>query len=130
MAAKKQLQKSKPSVTKSVKEISTKQKPVTKSGASLQAKRVVPESVQAAGQAALKLYREARAKAKAKGPKAYAEWEAEQKLKQALKKTTPMMAIKNFCNSCVETRQHVKNCTSFKCPLYIYRPYQSDKEAD
>lgn len=129
MATKKTTTASSSSAKKSVKAPSTKDVP---SGTSSKAtsKRVVPESVQAAGQAALKLYREARAKAKARGPKAYAEWEAEQKLKAALKKTTPMMAIKNFCNSCVETRQHVKNCTSFKCPLYIYRPYQSDKEAD
>ena len=130
MATKKNTTTSSSSEKKFAKALSTKKKLSTKSGVSSPAKRVVPEAVQAAGQAALKLYREARARAKAKGPKAYAEWEADQKLKQALKKTTPMMAIKNFCNSCVETRVHVKNCTSFKCPLYIYRPYQSDTDKD
>jgi len=76
------------------------------------------------GRTALEEWRADRAAAKAKGPKEFAKWEADQALKKALKKTTPMQAIKNFCLNCVETRAAITNCTAPKCPLYIYRPYQ------
>jgi len=88
------------------------------------------KTVQEAGANALKLWRESRAAAKAKGTVAFAEWEATEARKKALKKTTPIMAIKNFCNNCVGTRDDITNCTSYDCSLYIYRPYQKGVEND
>lgn len=85
---------------------------------------LTPE-IQAKGAAALAQWRKERDTAKKKGGKAYENWLAEQELKKALKKTTPMQAIKAFCMSCVgDIREDVRNCTSTKCPLYIYRPFQ------
>jgi len=92
-------------------------------------KRAGPSAeVLAKGNAALVKFRAERAAAKARGPKAFAEWEAEQAMKKALKKTTPMMAIRNFCLNCVDTRADIRDCTAKKCSLYIYRPYQKSLE--
>ena len=39
--------------------------------------------------------------------------------------TSPRMAIKAFCLECIGwDRAEITNCTSFACPLYLYRPYQ------
>jgi len=93
------------------------------------AKRSISAEVVAKGSAALLKYREERNAAKAKGEVAYAEWLKEQELKKARKNISPMQAIRNFCNECVgNIRSDVTNCTSFKCPLHIYRPYQTDSE--
>jgi hypothetical protein len=92
-------------------------------------KRAGPSAeVLAKGNAALVKFRAERAAAKDRGPKAFAEWEAEQAMKKALKKTTPMMAIRNFCLNCVDTRADIRDCTAKKCSLYIYRPYQKSLE--
>ena len=89
--------------------------------------RVISAEIQAKGAAALAEWRAARAAAKKKGGKFFAKWEAEEALKRAQKKTTPMMAIKAFCNNCVgDIRKDIRECTALKCPLYIYRPYQKD----
>ena len=46
-------------------------------------------------------------------------------LKKAQKRTSPMQAIKNFCNDCVGgIRTDITNCTAKQCSLYIYRPYK------
>jgi len=92
----------------------------------LKKKRVVSPEVQEKGKAALAQWRERKAAAKAKGGKALELWEVNERLKKELKNTSPLQAIKNFCNSCVETREDITNCTSLKCPLYIYRPYQEE----
>ncbi len=85
-----------------------------------------PANVIAKGQAALAAFRAEKAAAKAKGDKYYQQWLAEQEVKKAQKKTTPMQAIKAFCNECVGgIREDIRNCTSQKCPLWIYRPYQT-----
>jgi hypothetical protein len=79
----------------------------------------------ASGQEALRIYREERAAAKAAGPEAFRKWNEEQELKKAQRGTTPMQAIRNFCLSCVgDSYSEVKNCSSTKCPLHIYRPYK------
>jgi hypothetical protein len=88
------------------------------------ARSISPE-VQAAGAKALADWRKRRDAAKKKGGKALELWEAQEKLKRELKKTTPIMAIKNFCNNCVATRSDITNCTAKQCSLYIYRPYQN-----
>jgi len=94
------------------------------------AKRTLSPEIQAKGAAALAEWRAKKAAAKAKGGKALAKWEAEEALKKALKKTTPMQAIKNFCLSCVgDIRKDVTECSAKQCPLFIYRPYQNG-EAD
>jgi len=39
---------------------------------------------------------------------------------------SPRQAIKSFCHDCVGfDRAAVKECTSFACSLWPYRPYQS-----
>ncbi len=81
--------------------------------------------VLAKGAAALAVWRKERAAAKKKGEKAFKEWQEKEALKRAQKKTTPMMAIKAFCINCVDTRKDITNCTSYQCPLHIYRPYQN-----
>jgi hypothetical protein len=92
-------------------------------------RRTISPEVQAKGAAALALWRKGKAAAAKKGGKALAKWIAEEELKKAQKRTSPMMAIKAFCNNCVgDIRADITNCTSLKCPLYIYRPYQ--KESD
>lgn len=91
---------------------------------------LTPE-IQAKGAAALAKWRKERDAAKKKGGKAYENWLAEQELKKALKKTTPMQAIKAFCMSCVgDVREDVRNCTAKKCPLYIYRPFQRGDDSE
>ena len=50
-------------------------------------------------------------------------------LKKEQKRTSPMQAIKNFCNDCVGgIRTDITNCTAKQCSLYIYRPYQKGEE--
>ena len=40
-------------------------------------------------------------------------------------------AIKAFCLTCVGfCREDIKGCTAPACPLFPYRPYQSDIEGD
>jgi hypothetical protein len=52
-----------------------------------------------------------------------------EELKKAQKKTSPLQAIKGFCNDCVGgIREDITNCTAKKCSLYIYRPYQKGDE--
>lgn len=42
---------------------------------------------------------------------------------------SPRSAIKAFCLYCTGyQRLEVKNCTSLACPLYPFRPYQTDAE--
>ena len=44
---------------------------------------------------------------------------------------SPRVAIKAFCLQCVGyVRADVKGCTAFACPLWGYRPYQSDDETE
>lgn len=39
--------------------------------------------------------------------------------------------IKAFCLDCVGfQRSAIRDCTSLACPLYPYRPYQTDEEDD
>ena len=91
-------------------------------------RKISPE-IQAAGAIALAKWRAEKAKAQKKGGKYLEAWLAEQELKKAQKRTSPLQAIKNFCNECVGgIRQDITNCTSYKCPLYIYRPYQKGEE--
>lgn len=90
-------------------------------------KRTLSPEIQAKGAAALAEWRKRRAAAQKKGGKFLEKWLAEEALKKAKRKTTPMMAIKAFCNNCVgDIRKDIRECTSLKCPLYIYRPYQKD----
>jgi hypothetical protein len=90
-------------------------------------KRTISAEVQAKGAAALADWRKRKAAAVKKGGKFLAKWEADEALKKALKKTTPMQAIKQFCLNCVgDVRKDIRECTATKCPLYIYRPYQTD----
>ena len=92
-------------------------------------KRVISPEVQAKGAAALAKWRKEKAKAQKKGGKYYEEWLAAEELKKAQKRTSPLQAIKNFCNECVGgIRNDITNCSSLKCPLHIYRPYQKGKE--
>lgn len=93
----------------------------------LKKKRVMPAGVQEKGAAALAEWRAEKAYAEKKGGKFLEAWLEEQALKKARKGTSPMMAIKNFCVACVETREDVKNCTAKQCPLFLYRPYQKDE---
>lgn len=92
------------------------------------AKKTLDPAIIAKGAAALAKWRADKAAAQKAGPKALAEWQRKEDLKKALRKTTPMMAIKNFCNNCVGTRTDITNCTAYQCPLYIYRPYQKGSE--
>ena len=85
--------------------------------------------VLAKGKAALEQWRKEKAYAEKKGGKFLEAWLEEQALKKAQKKTTPMQAIKNFCNECVGTRSDITNCTSKQCSLWIYRPYQKGEES-
>jgi hypothetical protein len=90
-------------------------------------RKIAPEVV-AKGQAALAAWRIAKAAATKKGGKALAQWLADEELKKALKRTTPLQAIKNFCIHCVGgAKQDIKNCAAPACPLYIYRPFQKDE---
>ena len=42
---------------------------------------------------------------------------------------SPRSAIKAACLACVGyTRADVTACTGYSCPLWAYRPYQTDKE--
>ena len=42
---------------------------------------------------------------------------------------SPRAAIKSFClECCAYVRKEVTNCTALACPLYLYRPYQTDEE--
>jgi hypothetical protein len=43
----------------------------------------------------------------------------------------PRGAIKAFCLHCVgDKRADVTSCTAYACPLYRYRPYQTDDEPE
>lgn len=91
-------------------------------------KREISPEVQAKGSAALAKWREEKALMTKKGGKFLAAWEEEQRLKKLQKQTTPMQAIKGFCNDCVGgITRDITNCTSKKCSLYIYRPYQKEE---
>jgi len=88
-------------------------------------KRSLPAGLAEKGTDALKLWRDNRDAAKKLGPKAYAEWVEDQKVKREQRKVSPQQAIRNFCNSCVgDKRDDITNCSAKKCPLYFYRPYQ------
>lgn len=91
-------------------------------------KRSMNPEVQAKGKAALDEWRKAKAYAEKKGGKFLEAWLEEQAIKKAQKKTSPLAAIKNFCNDCVATRADITNCTAKQCALYIYRPYQKGEE--
>jgi len=42
-------------------------------------------------------------------------------------KSSPRAAIKAFCMQCVGySRDDVRNCSAFGCPLHKYRPFKSD----
>lgn len=44
---------------------------------------------------------------------------------------SPRAAIKSFCLECVGyARKEVTLCTSVACPLWLYRPYQTEGEAE
>jgi len=109
----------------------TRQKSITKPPTvkpTLKKKRVVSPEVMEKGRIGLEKWRKAKAAAKLKGGKALQLWEIAEKLKKELKNTSPLQAIRNFCLQCVETRDDITNCTSYKCPIYIYRPYQESNE--
>jgi hypothetical protein len=92
-------------------------------------KRVMNPEVLAKGKIALEQWRKEKAMMQKKGGKVYAAWLEEQELKKAQKKTSPLQAIKAFCNNCVgDIRSDITNCTAKQCNLYIYRPYQKDTE--
>jgi membrane protease subunit (stomatin/prohibitin family) len=92
-------------------------------------KRSISPEVQAKGAAALAEWRTAKAYATKKGGKFLEVWLEDQALKKAQKNTSPVQAIKNFCNECVGgMKADITNCTAKKCPIYIYRPYQKDEE--
>ena len=83
-------------------------------------KRVISAEVQAKGSAALAAWREEKALMTKKGGKFLAAWEEEQRLKKLQKQTTPMQAIKNFCNGCVgNIMSDITNCTAKQCSLFI-----------
>jgi hypothetical protein len=95
----------------------------------LKKKRSINPEVLAKGKLALEQWRKEKAYAEKKGGKFLEAWVEEQALKKAQKKTSPMQAIKNFCNNCVgDIRSDITNCSAKQCSLYIYRPYQKDKE--
>lgn len=51
-------------------------------------------------------------------------------IKAMQKRLSPRQAIAQTCRECVgfeETRERIKNCTSFMCPINAYRPYQADE---
>jgi hypothetical protein len=88
-----------------------------------------PKEVLEKGRIALEKYRKELAEAKNKGGTFFKEWQEIQRIKREQRRISPQQAIKNFCNDCVGgIRQDITNCTSFKCPLYIYRPYQKGEE--
>lgn len=85
---------------------------------------LTPEII-AKGTAALAKWRKTRAKAMKKGGAELEAWLEQERLKKVRKSITPKIAIKNFCLNCVgDSKQDIKNCTSTKCPLYVFRPYQ------
>ena len=85
---------------------------------------LTPETI-AKGASALETYRAEKAAAIKAGGAALKKWEEAQAAKKASKGLTPMTAIKAFCITCVgDNREDVRNCTSFKCPLYTFRPYK------
>lgn len=44
---------------------------------------------------------------------------------------SPRQAIKAFCLECVGLiRKDITECTAKQCPLWKYRPYQTEAEAD
>ena len=44
---------------------------------------------------------------------------------------SPRQAIKSFCLECVAyARKEVTACTAMACPLWLYRPYQTEEEGD
>lgn len=46
------------------------------------------------------------------------------------KKASPRQAIKAFCHECQSfDRDGVAGCTAYACPLWRYRPYQRDGDA-
>jgi len=45
--------------------------------------------------------------------------------------TSRAAAIKSFCQECMGySREEVKKCAAQACPLYAFRPYQGESEAD
>ena len=45
-------------------------------------------------------------------------------------KASPRAAIKAKCLECCSyERETIKSCTCFSCPLWLYRPYQSETES-
>lgn len=95
----------------------------------MKTKRTISPEVQSKGAAALALWRKERAKAQKKGGKYLEQWLADQELKKAQKRTSPLQAIKAFCNECVGgKREDITDCTAPNCNLYIYRPYQKGEE--
>lgn len=52
-------------------------------------------------------------------------------LERAYSGKSKAAALKAFCLRCVGyVREDVRDCTSYDCPLWPYRPYQQDAEAD
>jgi hypothetical protein len=46
-------------------------------------------------------------------------------------KVSRTAAIKAFCQECCGyNRETIRECTAIACPLYAFRPYQSDDESD
>lgn len=44
---------------------------------------------------------------------------------------SPRAAIRAMCLHCVgDKRLDVTSCTAYACPLYAYRPYQTEDEGD
>lgn len=42
--------------------------------------------------------------------------------------SSPRQAIKAMCLTCVGyERKQIENCTGWSCPLWAYRPYQSEQ---
>jgi hypothetical protein len=96
---------------------------------SVKKKRSMNPEVLAKGKAALEQWRKEKAYAQKKGGKFLEAWNEEQELKKAQKRTSPLQAIKNFCNDCVGgIRTDITNCTAKQCSLYIYRPYKKGEE--
>ena len=51
-------------------------------------------------------------------------------LKATRGRASPRVAIKAFCMECVGwSRGEVTNCTATACPLWMYRPFQSEVRA-
>jgi hypothetical protein len=52
-------------------------------------------------------------------------------LKRAYGGQSKAAGVKAFCLRCTGySREDVKDCTAYACPLWPYRPYQQDGEPD